>query len=270
MSSDRSRIGIARACVLALALLAAPRLVAAQPAAEPAAYRPLVEEAVAEYEASNFEEARSLFTKAIAIYPSARALRGLGMVEFELRNYGDSAADLERALASEAQPLQGELRAEAERLLTRARGFLARVNVSVEPASAIVSVDHRATQLGVDGSLLLELGDHLLEFQAAGYRPAERVLKVRGGEQLSLHILMRPEGSDAAPQDQTRPAIDLTASAQQRQADDDPRRPLYKNPWLWTGIGMVVAGAALGLGFGLRGRGGDDGAGYDGPRVIGP
>jgi hypothetical protein len=45
--------------------------------------------------------------------------------------------------------------------------------------------------------------------------------------------------------------------------------PLYKNPWLWTGVGAVVVGAIAGLAVGLGGRdrtraepvfGGDTGA----------
>jgi hypothetical protein len=29
------------------------------------------------------------------------------------------------------------------------------------------------------------------------------------------------------------------------------RRPLYKNPWLWTGVGVAAAGLTVGLVVGL-------------------
>src|SRR5688572_888187 len=50
-------------------------------------YKRAVEEALKEYGLGHFEEARSLFRRAHGIYPNARTLRGLGMVEFELRHY---------------------------------------------------------------------------------------------------------------------------------------------------------------------------------------
>jgi hypothetical protein len=46
---------------------------------------------VAEFEAGHLEDSRALFTRAHSTQPNARTLRGLGIAEFELRKYVESA-----------------------------------------------------------------------------------------------------------------------------------------------------------------------------------
>ena len=52
---------------------------------EPEGYRQAVDEAVREFAARNFEEARSLFARADALYPNARTQRGLGLADQQPR-----------------------------------------------------------------------------------------------------------------------------------------------------------------------------------------
>jgi hypothetical protein len=65
--------------------------------------------------------AREELRRAHAIFPNARTLRGLGMVEFELRSYVQSVQLLEQALAASVKPLDGKLRTDTEALLARAQ-----------------------------------------------------------------------------------------------------------------------------------------------------
>jgi len=39
-----------------------------------------------------------------------------------------------------------------------------------------------------------------------------------------------------------------TPAWQQQPTKRAQKRPLYKNPWLWTGVGVVVVGAAVAAG----------------------
>jgi hypothetical protein len=242
--------------LLSLQLLgsgAAAAQAGASRAGEPPGYRPLIAEAVAEYDAGNFAEARSLFDKANTLHTTARALRGLGMAEFELRNYSDSISFLERALDSKVQPLEGALRAETEQLLARARGFIAQLSVAIEPGGSTVIVDGTPVSLGTQGRLVLEVGDHVLEFSAQGYVPEKRVMKVKGGEQQVLRIVLPAERAGQQPL-QLQVQSDSAAGGPMANHVDSGapvKRPLYKNPWLWTGVGVVVVGLAVGLGVGL-------------------
>jgi tetratricopeptide (TPR) repeat protein len=202
---------------------------------ESPAYTDAINLGIAEFEERNFAEARTHFGRAHALYPNARTLRALGMAEFELKNYGESIQYLEQALASNEKPLAGQLREEAQNLLDRAKGYVARLSVSVDPGAASVVVDGVPVQLGTSGVLVLEVGDHVLEFRAPGRIGEKRELKIQGGEQDTLRVVL--------------PALE----AQSRQ--EKAKRPLYKSPWLWTAVGVVVAGAAAGTAVALGGGG---------------
>jgi tetratricopeptide (TPR) repeat protein len=219
---------------------------AADPSAEPAAYRGVVREALAEYTAKNFPEARALFAEAHRLYPNARTLRGLGMTAFELRSYRESIAYLNEALASSVKPLDAALRAETERLLTRAERFVGKLNLAVNPASAEVLLDGNPVK-NVEGTpLLLEVGEHSLEFRAEGYAPETRSLYVKGHEIETWSVVLNklPAPVVPAPAEVAERAEHESAGPQylDPHGNDDRRskQPLYKNPWLWTGVGAAV------------------------------
>ena len=164
---------------------------------EPTGYRELISEALTEYEARHFEEARALFQRAHALFPNARTMRGQGMAEFELRNYGNAVQCFESALASTQRPLDGALRAETEQLLERAKRFVARVRLDLRPGSATVIVDGTLLRVESGSVLLLSVGNHTFDVQADAHQPAQRVVNVQGGEEQVLEIVLLPQGGSA-------------------------------------------------------------------------
>jgi tetratricopeptide (TPR) repeat protein len=195
------------------------------------AYDEAVARGVAELEANHYPEAREEFRHAHALFPNARTLRGLGMVEFELRNYGECVRMLEEALASGVKPLDAKLRVSTESLLTRARRYLGEVHVQTEPSSASVIVDGTKMEIGAYGVLLLQVGEHAIEVRAPGRVPEKRVLRVRGGERTELRV----ELGQAGPSQ--RALSDRRDSAAQPE-------PVYKKWWLWTSVALVVVAGA--------------------------
>ncbi len=196
------------AIIAALWLWAFSTLVSAQsgakakPAAEapPPGYTAAIRDAVNELELGNFAEAREQFRRAHVLRPNARTLRGLGIVEFELRNYGESAAFLQEALDSEVTPLDARMRAETEKLLERAKGYLGEVHVAMVPDVATVTVDGTVMELGPSGTLVLEVGDHVFEFHAEGRLSTKQTVSVKGGERESLRVVLRPLVGASAPE----------------------------------------------------------------------
>ena len=200
-------------------------------------YRAAIDAAVLEHDAGHFVEARAQFLRAHAISPNARTLRGLGMVEFELRNYGECVRYLEQALASDVRPLDEGLRRETMTLLERARAYVGEVHVAVDPGTASVVVDGVTVASGPEASFVLVVGDHELEFRARGHLPEKRAINIRGGDQKSIRVVL---SSPAAAQ------VQLTSSAVSTPAlPRSERQPLVKKWWLWTAIGVVVAGATV-------------------------
>lgn len=244
------------ASALLLSLLACVRcagVVAAQAAnagvttssdSEP--YTQAIDRAVAAYEAGDYAQAREHFAAAHALSPNARTLRGLGKAEFELRNYGQSLAYLEASLASQEKPLDDRLREEVTALAERARAYVGELHVSVEPGTATVSIDGVKVASGPEASLSLVIGDHILEFHALGHVPEKRAVKIAAGERTSVQVaLAMPTPSDAP----------VEASVHIVPASVPPRsegqRPKWQSPWLWTAVGVLAAGATVGLVLGL-------------------
>jgi len=223
---------------------------AAKPAAqapaqdiEPPGYAIAIDTAVSEHDAGHFAEARTYFVRAHQLYPNARTLRGLGMVEFELRNYGESARYLEEALASQAKPLDDKLRKETQGLLARARAYIGEVHVAVDPGSATVMVDGVTVASGPEASFTLVVGDHELEFRAHGRLSEKRALHINGGEETSMRVVLtHPEGDPSGPRV-------LMLNTQPAHSEVEPLR---KKWWLWTAVGAVLAGSAVAIALGVR------------------
>ncbi len=247
-------------CALAVAVAAHVPHALAQgtpEAGEPAAYRSTVREALSEYHAKNFPEARALFEEAHRLYPNARTLRGLGMAAFELRNYRDSVGFLRTALDSEVKPLDGNLRIETERLLTRAERFIGKLSLNVTPPDARVTIDGNGVVISPDAPVVLDVGEHTFEFQAEGYHSESRTLYVKGRENETWTIVLNklpppvvaapppvvptPEETARAAEPEAHGTRFVNLDAHERRRD----RPLYKNGWLWTGVAVVVVAAVV-------------------------
>jgi tetratricopeptide (TPR) repeat protein len=124
--------------------------------------RALIDDAVAEYDAHHFEEARALFRRAHQLEPSARTLRGIGMAAFELRDYAKSLRALEASLVDARSPLTGAERDEVEALAARARAFVGHFVIHLSPKQAVLRVDDAPTTLDDGDILMLESGRHVL------------------------------------------------------------------------------------------------------------
>ncbi len=195
-------------------------------------YKESVSLGLAEFDERNFFEARAQFARAHGIYPNARTSRALGMVYFELKDYVQSVHFLEEALSSRERPLDADKREKTEQLLKRARAYVARFELDIEPGTGL-SVDGKLSSLHSNHVLMLGVGEHALEFRASGRVTEKRTLNVQGGEHDTLRVRLLP----------------VTAVAREQGAPDTGERPpaarpVYKNPWLWATLGVVVAGGA--------------------------
>lgn len=196
-------------------------------------YDKAIERAVTAYNDGDYDEATRQFQRAHELAPSARTLRGVGMSEFELGHHDRAAEALERALASKVAPLEGDLRKDTERLLREALARVGRLHLEIEPDSAEIALDGAARKLEANHLLLVTPGPHLLEAHAAGYERARQPITAQAGRELELKLALVPLANGTEPTE---------------------RRRWYKNPWLWTSVGVVVvAGAVIG-GLALAGR----------------
>jgi tetratricopeptide (TPR) repeat protein len=233
---------------------------------DPPGYADAVKQGLTELEAGNYPEAREEFLRAHELFPNARTLRGLGMVEFELRNYAECVRRLEAALASEVKPLDANLRMETEALLERARRYLGELVLEVDPDTARVVIDGNAIEPAQRQRLLLEVGNHALEVHAPGYLSDKRSIRIQGSIKTELRVnLELPPAEEPTPLAAAAPLA--PTSAPQRSE----RTPVYKKWWLWTVVGVVAAAGATTAALLLtRDKGGDETRPVTGSNAMGP
>jgi hypothetical protein len=154
----------------------------------------LIGDAVAEYDAGHFQEARALFRQAHEKQPTARTLRGIGMCSFELRDYVEATRALMASLRDQRRPLTSEQKRHAEALLARAHTFVGRFTVKVKPEGASLFVDGRPAELEPEGILLLSFGRHQLSLRCPSCSPAEKDedVEVSGGEKKDIELALAP------------------------------------------------------------------------------
>jgi tetratricopeptide (TPR) repeat protein len=198
-----------------------------------AEYEAAISQAVIEFAAEHWQEARALFLRAHQYRPSARTLRGLGFCEFELRHYRDADRLLRLALADTRRPLTAEQSSDVTSALARAQGFLGRYRVTTQPQGATMTIDGAAPRFEADGSVLLEVGEHVLVASAPQHAQQRQAVDVRGGEREALRIVLEPLSGSAAAHG--------AASSEQRGG------AARLAPWLLIGGGAAVAitGAVL-------------------------
>lgn len=245
-------MSLIRLFFLAVGLLwgLSPALGHAQAGGEPAGYREAIESALEEMQLGNFVEAREQFTRAHALFPNARTLRGLGVTEFELKHYTAAVEQLRAALSSETRPLEGDLRRQTEALLKRAGTYVGELVVSVSPNGATLLIDGIRRVASLDAPLALDAGDHTLEFRARDHAPERRQVTIRGGQTHRLELqLSSLSSAQAGGQNPQSPA----------EAPRADRTPGYKRWWVWTIVGVVVAGAAVGTVIALKTKNEPDG-----------
>lgn len=248
------RLALSIAAVAALIAAACASRVQAQETAEeapPAAYMALIQEAVEESAAEHWVEARSLFREAQEVYPNARALRGIGMTSYELRDYTGAYWALSAALSETRRALDFEQRAQVQALLARVNLRIARFTVAHLGEQLAVTVDGIRQTLHPEGYLLMTTGEHQVTIVLTDLRRVTGRLIVRGGEEGPLP--MEPLAPELEPGAVAEAATRLDTPASSDSVTP-PRDTGVQRAVGWVGVGTGVAFLAVGTALVTVGR----------------
>jgi hypothetical protein len=175
------------------------------------------------YAERSYETALREFGEAYALSPRPRLLYNISLCHERLGHFDAAAEHLERYLASgEDIPDRTLLERRLANLRERARP--ARVDVRTAPESAVVTVDGEEIGRG-EVSHELVPGRHHLEVSAEGYDPLAEHFVVEAGETHSVVADLEEAGGS-----------------------------IWTNPIFWTIVGVIVIGAAVGIGVGIATR----------------
>ena len=220
-----------RALLFSLVVLGAPRAHAQDREPEPPPGRELIERAVAAFEEGDYQVALDHFSTAYELVPRAEIEFNIGMCLERLGRLREAKARYEHALEGDELGPEGRARARAqlEGVLPR----LATLRVT-EPSGAEVLVG-RDDRCEVPCELVLDPGTHDVVLRDGDARRSREVTLVPGGEEV---VRFEPEVAPAIvpPPTETPPR-------------DDGYAPGVLSI---LGAGLVVAGGAGIVGFGLR------------------
>jgi len=219
-------------------------------AVESDAYRALVSEAVSEFDAGRWEEARSLFRRAHVLAPNARTLRGLGMCAYELRDYAEAARTLADALTESRRALTTEQQSQTRTLLGRAHGFVARYTLAAAAPDDVVRIDGAPARREDDGSVLLAMGTHSVTLLRGTRVVGELTVQVHGGEEeaLELRAPTTPEATagDAEWAPRETDAAGAGDVGGTDRAPEDTRRSSALPPVLLASAGIFAVASVFG------------------------
>jgi hypothetical protein len=194
-------------------------------------YDRVLEEAIVAFKARHWTKARLLFERAHELSPSARTLRGIGVSAYEGGDYAAAIHALEAALVHPERQLPPDLREGTALLVQQARERVSMVGLVLEPSDALVRCDGRVTEREPDGSLMLDLGVHLLTFEAPGFTSSERNLTVHAGQSASLRITLVRESANSSMAFVREPASEAlapTTALPKVQLDEQQRDALSR------------------------------------------
>lgn len=186
----------------------------------------------------HYEEARDLAYRASIVFNVAYSLKNL---DRHLEAY-HALEEFESAPDADMRP---ELAEQAVRLRADLLRQLAQLQVAVSPSDATLTFDGET--LNASQTEVFAPGRYQLVLRARGYETRELDIELSAGQFLSQVVELRPSVADevlpveeASLEDTTEPATE--------------RRGWWRSPVLWTVVGIVVVGGAVGLGVGLRTR----------------
>lgn len=206
------------------------------------AYEVALDRALTAHAAGDDAQAWQAMQEAHALEPSARTLRGLGIIAQAQGRDVDAVVALQQALSSTARPLTPELRAAVDELLARVLSRLARLRLEIEPSDAAVLVDEREPVWSAERELLLRPGHHRVTVFAQARTTALDV-ELTAGAVESLRVVLAEPASSAAPEAAAPPK----AGAATRAAMRAPWSGAVRSS-AWSAAGaLAVGGAALWL-----------------------
>ncbi|MFT3923636.1 MAG: tetratricopeptide repeat protein [Myxococcales bacterium] len=162
----------------------------ARPPPSPSAdYEAALSEALEAHARGDYGQARIFMERAHDLEPSARTLRGLGIVAFAQGRHLDAIRYLEAALASPDKPLTAELRISVEELLAHAWGQVGRLEILVEPEGRFL-VDGLAPDFYGPNTVVLPPSTHLITAQAHKRADFVLPLEIKAGERRTIQIVL--------------------------------------------------------------------------------
>ncbi|HEX2871828.1 MAG TPA: PEGA domain-containing protein [Polyangiaceae bacterium] len=197
------------------------------------------EHAIKLYEEADYALALAEFERVYELVPDYRVLYNIGQVSIQMGRYARAYRTLKEYVARGGAELAPDRAAAVQADLTLLSGKVARVSLQVEQAGAQLSVDGVAVgRSPLAEPLVVDVGEHRLQVELAGYVTQSRSLTLAGGDRREVAFTLQATPS-AAPT--TAP---LAAPREQpRVTPPEPANRTSSTRGTWLGVGWGTTGA---------------------------
>lgn len=258
-----------------LSLLACPVDLAAQASGEPsqsemAAARALFQSGIEHGGAGRWTEALADFERSYAIVAIPVTLLNLAGAQAELGQVVAATESYRRFLAEATRGRARRYRSRAQASLAAAEARVAHLTLAIVDLGSgdtLAVDDDEVSRAMVGVAMPLDPGDHVVQVLRDGEPVVEERLTLADGAEQSLAMTVPPPAVQVA----VRVDLSPTVEAEERPAvdlQDDSGGSVVSSPWLWTGVGVVVAGVVLTAVLVSQGEGQGTHMGNLGPGVI--
>jgi hypothetical protein len=246
--------GLASACLLA-GLCFASSARAEGNAADSERANLLFKKGKVAFNEGKYNDALRIYSEAWHLKQSPDIAANLAQTEAELSKHRDAAEHFAFALAHLLPSSTDEQKKALAEGLELEKKEIGTLHVTLEPADAAFSIDDAAVTLPVNGDVYVEPGDHRASITREGYQPSQQTLHVsKGGARVLWIRLDSAAGSPVAP----TPPVESAASSSSELPRESSNRPSSADSGVssgrslvpaFIGGGLVVVGAAVGVGF---------------------
>jgi hypothetical protein len=202
----------------------------------------LLREAVSAYANGDLAAAKRLFEEAHLVEPTARTLRGLGIVALREERSVEAVRLLRASLASSVRPLPPALRDGVASLLTEAEAQTATLSLTTTPPCDSLYEGGTPVARELDGHVLTSPGHHRYTCEAAGHSSQEVGVTLEAGRTTHVEVVLAelPASRTGASADPS-PVAEPRAAAPAAKPSARRRRVLRA---LW---GLVGSAGAFGV-----------------------
>ena len=190
------------------------------------------------YKEGDFDAALVQFERAYAVKPNYKVLYNIAQSYFELRQYVEARDSLTRYLKDGGDAIDAERRAAVESDLAELQRRIAHLKLTVNVQGASVYVDGKKVgTTPLSQAVDVSEGQRTVAVESADRGSKQRVVRLAGGEELTIDIVFEEPGKTASP---------ATIGSDTTPPPPPPSRGLGAGFWV-TGIGALALGAGAGV-----------------------
>lgn len=190
--------------------------------------------------------AHERFKASYDLAPRVLTLFNLAGSQAQTGRMVEAAESYRRFLRETTDGRYPELRTDATtqlELLEKQIGQVTLEITNLDPGDVVAIDDIEFPQAALREPIPMNPGPHTARIKRGDVAVATRAINVAPGAGESVHIELPAKKVDLTARDPGPPSGSPALNFTEPQGPQEPKRSLWKSPWLWAGVGVVVVAA---------------------------